>query len=293
MYKFLVSAILLIFVFATQIEFAGAGTLACDVRTAASCSALPGVQIYRMSGSINAHAELGTRTTAVYDNNVVCCWGVSGLGNSCSGSFATTTALNLSAPGNSHASQIVGATYTTPACISVPSTTTVAVAYQSGSCTGYDTTMGSMQAVTNAHVGTSTAYTYKVCASSPAGAANVAATASSTSSVLDTGFASGVGYNSVMWKGTLPTGTKVQFQLATANSTTGPWVYYGSTAGVCSTANWFDPSAPNAPTELNCPTQFNDKRYFRYKVRLCSSSDCVTPSPDTPTVTSVSVSYAP
>lgn len=292
MYKFFASALILIFVFATQIEFAGAGTLSCTVTTAALCTGGTNTIIYKMSSGSNAHAALPSWGNTTYNNNVVCCSGVSGLGNFCAGNYATTSALNLTATGNSHASQGAASPYLTPACISVPATTTVAVAYNT-SCAGYDTTLGSMQFPINAHVGSSTAYAIKICASSPVGAANVAATASSTSSVLDTGFASGVGYNSVMWKGTLPTGTKVQFQLATAAVNTGPWVYYGSSAGACSTANWFDPGAPNAPTELNCPTQFNDKRYFRYKVRLCSSSDCVTPSPDTPTVTSVSVSYAP
>ena len=294
MYKYFAPALILIFVFATQIEFAGAGTLTCSVTTAAACAALPGIQIYRMSGATNAHAELGTRTTAAYDNNVVCCSGVAGLGNSCSGTYAT--ALNLTAAGNSHASQSATAPYTTPACISVTSGS-VLTGYVTSptTCTGagYDTTLGSMFATINSHVGTTTAYTNKVCATAAAGASNKAATSTLTSSIFDTGVTSGATYNSIMWKGMLPVGPHVRFQLAASDVSTGPWNYYGGST--CGSLDWFDPLNPDTPIELNglaCTTAWNNKRYFRYKVELCSN-DCVTAGPNTPTVNDIVVSWAP
>ena len=143
-----------------------AGTLSCSVTTAAGCS---GVVIWRMSGSTNAHAELASQATAAYDNNVVCCSGVTGLGNSCTGTFAT--ALKLSGTTNAHVQQT--GSYANSACISVPSGGSVSIAYQATNCTGYDTTLGSMKATTNSHVGNTTAYSeYKICGTA-AGAAEV------------------------------------------------------------------------------------------------------------------------
>ncbi len=303
MNKFFASVFILIFIFASQIELAGAGTLVCDVRTAASCDALPGIQIYRMSGATNAHAELGTRTTAVYNNNVVCCSGVTGLSNSCVSPQAT--ALNLTAPGNSHASQTNTSPYTTPACISVPTGGTVSIGYQATNCTGFDTILGSISAAINAHVGNTTAYPTKICGMAVGGGvANKAATSTLTSSIFDTGITLGAGYNSIMWKGTLGTGStgKVRFQFAASNCTngatnaptcsTGAWEYYGESGGTCGALAWFDTTGPDSVVELRCPAQFNNKRYFRYKVQLCSD-DCVTAGPNTPTVTDIITSWAP
>ncbi len=130
-----------------------AGTLTCSITTAAACT---GTVIYRMSGTSNAHAELPSQATAAYDSNVVCCSGVTGLSNSCTAPSAN--ALNLTAATNSHASQTATSPYTTPACISVPSGGTVSIDYQVTNCAGFDTTLGSMSATTNAHVGNSAAY---------------------------------------------------------------------------------------------------------------------------------------
>lgn len=143
-----------------------AGTLSCSVTTAGACT---GTVIWRMSGSSNAHAELPSQSTAAYDNNVVCCSGVTGLGNSCSGTFAT--ALKLSGATNAHMEQNSQANYANNACISVTSGS-VSVAYQASNCTGYDTTLGSMTGTTNAHAGNTTAYTTKICGTA-AGAAEV------------------------------------------------------------------------------------------------------------------------
>jgi len=50
------------------------------------------------------------------------------------------------------------------------------------------------------------------------------------SSIFDTGVESGVGFNSIMWKGDLPSGTAVRFQFASSNSLTG-----GATGSIDST----------------------------------------------------------
>lgn len=142
-----------------------AGTLACSVTTAAGCS---GTVIYRMSGATNAHAELATQSTAAYANNVVCCTGVTGLGNTCSGTFAT--ALKLSGVTNGHAEQNSLSNYANSACITAPSGGSVSVGYQATNCTGFDTTLGSMTATTNAHVGDGSAYTTKICGTAAAAA---------------------------------------------------------------------------------------------------------------------------
>lgn len=146
-------------------HFVYAGTLSCSVTTAAACT---GTVIWRMSGASNAHAELPSQSTAAYANNVVCCSGVTGLGNSCSGTFAT--ALKLSGTTNAHVQQ--SGSYTQSACISVPSGGSVSIGYQATNCTGFDTTLGSMKATTNSHVGNTTAYTeYKICGTATGAAA--------------------------------------------------------------------------------------------------------------------------
>ncbi|MBT9169470.1 MAG: hypothetical protein DDT19_02830 [Syntrophomonadaceae bacterium] len=143
-----------------------AGTLSCSVTTAAACT---GTVIWRMSGPTNAHAELPGQATGAYASNVVCCTGVPGLGNACTGTFAI--ALKLSGVTNAHVEQNTQVNYGHNACIQVPSGGSVSVGYQATDCTGFHTTLGSMSAVTNAHVGNPAAYTTKICASATAAAA--------------------------------------------------------------------------------------------------------------------------
>ncbi len=137
-----------------------AGTLSCSITTNAACTQ---TKILRLSDTTNAHAELPSQSTAAYDNNVVCCTNVIGLGNSCAGTNAI--AVKLSAATNAHAEQNTEANYAgNNACISVPTGGSVTVGYQASNCTGYDTTIGSMEATTNSHVGDAAAYTTKICA---------------------------------------------------------------------------------------------------------------------------------
>lgn len=118
-----------------------------------------------------------------------------------------------------------------------------------------------------------------------------------TSTVFDTSLvtgdytiSAGAAYNSLMWSGNLggSPGGKVRLQLATSDSPTGPWTYYGST---CLSGSYYQ-LAPNTPVEIGCPTVHNNKRYFRYKITLCSN-DCVTAGSFNPQVTDVYVNWSP
>ncbi len=136
-----------------------AGNLSCSITTAAACTE---TVVYRMSSTSNAHAELPSQSTAAYDNNVICCQNVIGLNNTCTGTFSV--ALKLSSTTNAHAEQNNFSNYTNNACLSVPTGGSVTIAYQASNCTGYDTTLGSLSSTSNAHVGDTSAYTTKICA---------------------------------------------------------------------------------------------------------------------------------
>lgn len=135
-----------------------AGHLSCSVTTSAACA---DVVVYRMSSTTNAHGELASQSTAAYDDNVICCKNVIGLGNSCSGTFAI--ALKLSSTSNAHGEENGQANYSDNACLSVPAGGSVTIGYQALNCTGYDTTLGSIESATNSHLGDATAYTTKIC----------------------------------------------------------------------------------------------------------------------------------
>src|SRR3989338_11158974 len=150
--------------FAFTINTAQAGTLSCSVAT--TCPS--GTVIWRMSGTSNAHAELPSQSAYT---QLVCCSGVTGLGTSCAGTFAT--ALKLSGTTNAHSEQNSQANYANNACISVPSGGSVSIGYQATNCTGFDTTLGSMTGTTNAHVGDGTAYTTKIFGTAAGAAASL------------------------------------------------------------------------------------------------------------------------
>ena len=141
-------------------------SLSCSITTAAACSGTP---LLRMSGSSNAHAELPSQSTAVYSNNVVCCTGISGMGNSCSGNYAVIARLSGLTGTNSHVEQNsqTNTNYNTEkACLSSSSVgDQITIGYQSTNCTGFDTTLFSMSSTpTNSMVGIPTTYSNKVCA---------------------------------------------------------------------------------------------------------------------------------
>jgi hypothetical protein len=133
-----------------------AGTLSCSVTS--TCNT-PGVVIFKMYNTANSHSELPSQSNY---SNLVCCGGVTGLGNACSGTYAV--ALKLAKVTNSHVEENTFSDYTNPACIQAPSGGTVSVGYQSSNCLGYDTTVASMVNATNSHVGNGSAYPLKVCA---------------------------------------------------------------------------------------------------------------------------------
>lgn len=96
-----------------------------------------------------------------------------------------------------------------------------------------------------------------------------------TSSVIDTNEDGGSTLNSVVWQGTQPSGTSVDFQIAVSDSDSGPWnfkgpdgtsdTWYGRECPVAGTSN---PAA--GPDTAICfdKTQTANKRYLKYKVRL-------------------------
>ncbi len=141
-------------------------SLSCSVTTSASCS---GTVLLRMSGSSNAQAEIPSQTTPSYDGNVICCTGVIGLGNSCSGNYEVIARLSGLTGTNSHVEQNnqSNTNYNnTKACISSSfAGDVITVGYQPNDCTGYDTTLFSMgKTPTNSQVGNTLAYNNKVCA---------------------------------------------------------------------------------------------------------------------------------
>lgn len=153
------------FIFATLLPLSFVyGAVSCSITTQALCS---GTVMMRMSGTSNAHAELPSQSTTNYNNNVVCCSGVTGLSNSCAESNKTIFA-RLSGVTNAHVEKNTesGANYTQNACLaSTFAGDEITIGYQSSDCTGYDTTLFSMSNTpTNSQVGIPTAYTNKVCA---------------------------------------------------------------------------------------------------------------------------------
>jgi hypothetical protein len=108
----------------------------------------------------------------------------------------------LSSTSNAHIEQSGQGNYPVSACLSVGAGS-VSVAYQNNNCSGFDTALFSMSSTTNAHVGTSTAYTIKACASSDI-AQSLTLIISTTSlsfgalSAAAPSFASSTGYGSVI-----------------------------------------------------------------------------------------------
>lgn len=130
------------------------------------------------------------------------------------------------------------------------------------------------------------------------------------SSTFDTGVIKGAAYNSVTWKGNLNGGVRgmVRLQLAASNCSGGqsdypacvsgvwgdintPYVGY-STASGCGSSVYLD-ALPDDPIEAMCAEHLNNKRYFRYKVIICSNSDCASGGLINPEVTDIIVNWAP
>lgn len=99
------------------------------------------------------------------------------------------------------------------------------------------------------------------------------------SAVFDSSVEGGVVLNNIIWQGTLPANTKVDFQIAVSNNPEGPWEFKGPDG----TSDTFygapcelgikggtGSAPPGEPICVN-PEDTKDKRYLRYKVRLESN----------------------
>jgi hypothetical protein len=104
------------------------------------------------------------------------------------------------------------------------------------------------------------------------------------STTFDTGVASGAELNSLMWKGTLPAGTAIAFQIAVSNSSSGPWNFVGS-GGTSST---YYTASFGVPIPLTYAL-FSGYRYFRYRTILTSNST----QSATPRVDDVIINWSP
>lgn len=128
-------------------------------------------------------------------------------------------------------------------------------------------------------------YTYII---PPQIAGEYRAKAELTSSVFDTtGSGDGPAYNSIIWKGALNAG-KVRFQIGTSDNDTVS-NFYGSD---CTNNTWYDVN-PDTPAEIKCFSLHNNKRYFRYKIQICSASNCTDSGNGHPEVTDVIISWSP
>jgi type II secretory pathway component PulJ len=105
------------------------------------------------------------------------------------------------------------------------------------------------------------------------------------SSIIDTEISGGAALNTVMWQGSQPAGTAVRFQISSSNSSSGPWLYIGSDG---TNSSYYQPAGPDIQSRLS-RNDFNNKRYFRYKVFLDSNAS----KTQTPTVNSIIVSWSP
>jgi hypothetical protein len=115
------------------------------------------------------------------------------------------------------------------------------------------------------------------------------------STIFDsTGSVDGPAYNSIMWRGALGGEEfdigEVLLQIAAADDTIGPWDYIGPNC-IGGPYDWFE-LPPETAAEIGCYSLLNNKRYFRYKARLCST-DCSASGPTTPQVDEVIINWSP
>lgn len=105
------------------------------------------------------------------------------------------------------------------------------------------------------------------------------------SSILDTEVFAGAAFNTIMWQGNQPSGTSVKFQIASSNSTSGPWTYLGPDG---TSASYYQPAGPDIQAKI-IRSEHNNLRYFRYKVFLNSN----TAKTHGPTVNSIIIGWSP
>ncbi len=101
-----------------------------------------------------------------------------------------------------------------------------------------------------------------------------------TSEIFDTGIASGTTLSSIIWQGGPGSGVGIctAFQIAAANATSGPWNFLGpddTSATYYGAACAQGPNGGTGCAPVNTPicvksADFNNFRYYRYKVQLTS-----------------------
>lgn len=104
------------------------------------------------------------------------------------------------------------------------------------------------------------------------------------------GIIGGAKINSIMWNGDLPNGAAVKFQIASSNCSNGKtnpdcndlgdWTYEGGDSG------WYS-DIQNKPIAVKLD-QHNNKKYFRYKIRLEANL-----SDQTPIVKDIIINWSP
>ena len=108
------------------------------------------------------------------------------------------------------------------------------------------------------------------------------------SPIFDTGAANGVEYNWIMASGTTPIGTAIKAQLATSNSSSsGSFTFRGGDN--CNTTDYYSLTL-SQPKELKCFSDFNNKRYFQYKIKLESNAPTYSA---TPQIDKIIVNWSP
>lgn len=123
-------------------------------------------------------------------------------------------------------------------------------------------------------------------------AGGLPATGEIVSPTFDTYAVNGANYNWILWKGNAPSGTKVRLQLATSDASGGPFTFIGRSGTTCNSTLWYEPLA-STQVEIGCASNHNNKRYYRYKVQLCSSTNCSTAGSLNPQVDDVIVNWSP
>lgn len=135
----------------------------------------------------------------------------------------------------------------------------------------------------------------------PAAGGGFRAKAEVTSSTFDTAVTNGAAPNTLLWKGTESAG-RVGFQFASSacpNAETNPptctiagsWSYLGPNGASDIPGDMYEPD-PDFTIEIKAA--HHNKRYFRYKVILCSNTNCLTAGGSaTPQVNDVILNWAP
>jgi hypothetical protein len=131
----------------------------------------------------------------------------------------------------------------------------------------------------NANSGIYSAYTNICSTSTPI----YVPTGNMTSSIFDTGIVNGAAFNSILWKGTQPSGSNVWFQFASSNSAD-PSNFIGPDG---TAATYYQASGPGIA--MNISTRYhNNHRYFRYKVYIYPNL-----SNQSPQITDIIIGYSP